>query len=111
MNSASRSLVLMNHFPDNPDLVTACRDNSAALLAMVNTCRSFSGNRWPNFIAVDFYKVLPCSSHCDPRYSPVDLPVDFLLRGATEEELRRPRMLQTDCDLCEGVQGFHIRRS
>ncbi|CAA6660575.1 unnamed protein product [Spirodela intermedia] len=56
MNSVSRSLVLMNHFPDDPNLVTACRDNSAALLAMVNTCRSLSGNRWPNFITVDFYK-------------------------------------------------------
>ncbi|XP_078434422.1 PI-PLC X domain-containing protein At5g67130-like isoform X2 [Wolffia australiana] len=56
MRSTSRSLVVMNHFPDVPDLVTACKDNSASLLATLNACRDLSGNRWPNFIAVDFYK-------------------------------------------------------
>ncbi|EPS66598.1 hypothetical protein M569_08178 [Genlisea aurea] len=56
MNETSRSLVLMNYFPSAPDLVTACRDNSSPLLAMANTCYEASGRRWPNFIAVDFYK-------------------------------------------------------
>ena len=57
MNSLNQSLVLMNYFPDNPSATKACRDNSASLISSLRTCHSASGNRWPNFIAVDFYKV------------------------------------------------------
>ncbi|URE40207.1 PI-PLC X domain-containing protein [Musa troglodytarum] len=56
MNAISRSLVLMNHFPSNPDMATACKHNSAPLVSMLSTCHGSSANRWPNFIAVDFYK-------------------------------------------------------
>ncbi|XP_066345147.1 PI-PLC X domain-containing protein At5g67130-like isoform X2 [Miscanthus floridulus] len=56
MNDLSRSLVLVNYFRDLPNLPAACKDNSAQLLDMVTTCHDKSGNRWPNFIAVDFYK-------------------------------------------------------
>ncbi|THU70951.1 hypothetical protein C4D60_Mb08t30390 [Musa balbisiana] len=56
MNAMSRSLVLMNHFPSNPDMATACKHNSAPLVSMLSTCHGSSANRWPNFIAVDFYK-------------------------------------------------------
>ncbi|XP_073012901.1 PI-PLC X domain-containing protein At5g67130-like [Typha latifolia] len=56
MNTLSRSLVLMNYFPDNPDFATACKANSAPLVNMLNTCHNLSANRWANFIAVDFYK-------------------------------------------------------
>lgn len=58
MNVTSRSLVLMNYFPDNPDMATACKHNSAPLISMMNTCYQAAGRRWPNFIAVDFYTVL-----------------------------------------------------
>lgn len=57
MNTTTRSLVVMNYFPDNPSLTQACKHNSAPLMDMVNTCYKAAGTRWPNFIAVDYYKV------------------------------------------------------
>ncbi|KAG2255196.1 hypothetical protein Bca52824_074490 [Brassica carinata] len=56
MSDKSKSLVLVNHFPDAPDLVVACRQNSAPLLESIKACYQAAGQRWPNFIAVDFYK-------------------------------------------------------
>ncbi|KAK8921826.1 PI-PLC X domain-containing protein [Platanthera zijinensis] len=56
MNTYSKSLVLMNYFPSDPNSTAACAENSAPLLSMLDTCHNLSGNRWPNFIAVDFYK-------------------------------------------------------
>lgn len=57
MDNKTKSLVLMNYFPDAPDFAQACRHNSAPLIDMMNTCHEAAGKRWPNFIAVDFYKV------------------------------------------------------
>ncbi|XP_062176550.1 PI-PLC X domain-containing protein At5g67130-like isoform X2 [Alnus glutinosa] len=56
MNTTSRSLVLVNYFQSRPNIIEACKDNSALLLSMVNTCYNAAGFRWPNFVAVDFYK-------------------------------------------------------
>ncbi|KAK6128991.1 hypothetical protein DH2020_037264 [Rehmannia glutinosa] len=56
MNTSSKSLVLMNYFPTNPNATEACVDNSAELISMMKTCFEANGKRWPNFIAVDFYK-------------------------------------------------------
>ncbi|OVA15842.1 Phospholipase C [Macleaya cordata] len=55
MDTTSRSLVLLNYFPRVPNLVQACKHNSAPLIKMMNTCYEAADKRWPNFIAVDFY--------------------------------------------------------
>ncbi|GLU13552.1 hypothetical protein SLE2022_301840 [Rubroshorea leprosula] len=56
MNTKNISLVLQNYFPTNPNGTEACADNSAPLISMMKTCYNASGNRWPNFIAVDFHR-------------------------------------------------------
>lgn len=62
MNDLSRSLVLVNYFRDIPNFPEACKDNSAALMDMLTACHAKSGERWANFIAVDFYKVSSSST-------------------------------------------------
>jgi len=57
MSERSRSLIVQNYFPTNPNLVIACQHNSAGLFNMLNSCFIASGKRWSNYIAVDFYKV------------------------------------------------------
>ncbi|CAN6235010.1 unnamed protein product [Urochloa humidicola] len=56
MNDLSRSLVLVNYFRDLPNFPEACKDNSAPLMDVLDACHAKSGDRWANFIAVDFYK-------------------------------------------------------
>ncbi|KAH7374010.1 hypothetical protein KP509_17G083500 [Ceratopteris richardii] len=56
LNTTSRSLLLMNFFPTNPVQDQACTFNSASLLDMLPVCYKAAGNRWPNFLAVDYYK-------------------------------------------------------
>ena len=57
MNIKTKSLVLMNYFADRADMAQSCKHNSGPLISMLNTCHEAAGKRWPNFIAVDFYKV------------------------------------------------------
>ncbi|KAK9111148.1 hypothetical protein Scep_018667 [Stephania cephalantha] len=57
LNDRSKSLVLVNYFASNPDRIDVCVDNSGNLIDMLHTCYGSSGNRWANFVAVDYYKV------------------------------------------------------
>ncbi|KAJ1399067.1 PLC-like phosphodiesterase, TIM beta/alpha-barrel domain superfamily [Sesbania bispinosa] len=56
MNTSTKSLVLMNYFRNVQNYNEACMDNSSPLISMMDICFKAAGNRWPNFIAVDFYK-------------------------------------------------------
>jgi hypothetical protein len=56
LNDKTKSLVLMNYFPSVPVKLTACLQHSNSVSDMVNTCYGAAGNRWANFLAVDYYK-------------------------------------------------------
>lgn len=57
LNDKSKSLVLVNHFKTIPVKELSCIDNSEDLNDMLKTCFAAAGNRWANFVAVDYYKV------------------------------------------------------
>ncbi|WVZ24657.1 hypothetical protein V8G54_003201 [Vigna mungo] len=57
LNTTTKSLVLMNYFRNVKNSKEACRDNSSPLLTMMKMCFTAAGNRWPNYVAVNFYKV------------------------------------------------------
>ncbi|XP_050920436.1 PI-PLC X domain-containing protein At5g67130 [Lathyrus oleraceus] len=55
LNSEGASLFLMNYFPTYPVQADLCKERSAPLAEMVNTCYKAAGNVVPNVIAVSFY--------------------------------------------------------
>lgn len=57
LNDKSKSLVLVNYFESFPIKQTTCVHNSGDLINMLHTCYGAAGNRWANFVAVDYYKV------------------------------------------------------
>ncbi|KAJ3673087.1 hypothetical protein LUZ60_006461 [Juncus effusus] len=56
LNDTTKSLILMNYFPTISLKSTACLQNSMGLTDMINTCYDSAGHRWPNFLAVNYYK-------------------------------------------------------
>ncbi|TXG56653.1 hypothetical protein EZV62_017966 [Acer yangbiense] len=56
LNDRTKSLVFVNHFGSVPIKKTSCVDNSEELISMLDTCYGAAGNRWANFVAVDYYK-------------------------------------------------------
>ncbi|EEF31392.1 PI-PLC X domain-containing protein At5g67130 isoform X2 [Ricinus communis] len=56
LSDKSKSLVLVNYFRSIPMKELTCIDNSAKVLDMLQTCYAAAGNRWANFVAVNYYK-------------------------------------------------------
>ncbi|KAK4490752.1 hypothetical protein RD792_001458 [Penstemon davidsonii] len=56
LNDTSKALVLINYFRSVPIKPLACVQNSGDLGDMIQTCYATAGNRWANFVAVDYYK-------------------------------------------------------
>ncbi|XP_076940657.1 PI-PLC X domain-containing protein At5g67130-like [Bidens hawaiensis] len=93
MNTRSRSLVLLNHFPDTPDMIESCQHNSAPLMTMMNTCHDAAGERWPNFISVDFYKRSDDEGPC----AAVDFANGQLVCGCNNIDSCRAKMQFGEC--------------
>ncbi|XWS30879.1 hypothetical protein CRYUN_Cryun23aG0028800 [Craigia yunnanensis] len=56
LDDKSKSLVLVNYFHTISWKSKTCKDNSGDLINMLHTCYGAAGNRWANFVAVDYYK-------------------------------------------------------
>ncbi|XVF81761.1 hypothetical protein PTKIN_Ptkin15bG0182300 [Pterospermum kingtungense] len=56
MDDKSKSLVLVNFFHSTSSKANTCKDNSGDLINMLHSCYGAAGNRWANFVAVDYYK-------------------------------------------------------
>ena len=64
MTDTTKSLILENYFPNDSNVTAACMANSGALAQALTVCYAAAGNRWSNFLAVDFYEVL---LHCSVK--------------------------------------------
>ncbi|CAL0321714.1 unnamed protein product [Lupinus luteus] len=56
LDDKSKTLVLVNYFRSVPLKAITCADNSGGLTNMLQTCHGAAGNRWANFVALDYYK-------------------------------------------------------
>ncbi|KAF3788279.1 PI-PLC X domain-containing protein [Nymphaea thermarum] len=80
LNDMTKSLVLVNHFPSMPVQGMACSDNSGSLMNVIKTCYAAAGNRWANFLAVDYYK----RSEGEGAFGAVDAINGKLLCGSND---------------------------
>ena len=62
LDDTSKPLVLVNYFKSIPVRQPTCEHNSGELINMLHTCYGAAGNRWANFVAVNYYKVITFSS-------------------------------------------------
>ncbi|CAM8991212.1 unnamed protein product [Rhodiola kirilowii] len=56
LGDKTKALVLVNYFRSVPLKPLTCGQNSGDLINMLKTCHGAAGNRWANFVAVDYYK-------------------------------------------------------
>ncbi|KAL2651818.1 hypothetical protein R1flu_019946 [Riccia fluitans] len=56
LNNTGNTLILQNYFHTDASESTVCSEHSQNLMDQLDTCFAASGNRWANFIQVDFYK-------------------------------------------------------
>ncbi|KAF8068511.1 hypothetical protein N665_1146s0005 [Sinapis alba] len=56
LNDKTKALVLVNHFSTVPVKLLCCEENSEHLIGTIETCYAAAGERWANFVAVNFYK-------------------------------------------------------
>ncbi|VAH55159.1 unnamed protein product [Triticum turgidum subsp. durum] len=56
LGDRTKSLVLVNYFRMPPVQGTSCMEHSRGLMEVLHTCHAAAGNRWANFLAVDYYK-------------------------------------------------------
>ncbi|XP_019091388.1 PREDICTED: PI-PLC X domain-containing protein At5g67130-like isoform X1 [Camelina sativa] len=56
LTNKNKALVLVNHFKTVPVKILTCEDNFEQLVDMIKTCYLAAGNRWTNYVAVNFYK-------------------------------------------------------
>ncbi|KAL0723385.1 hypothetical protein Bca4012_037984 [Brassica carinata] len=56
LNDKTKALVLVNHFSTVAIKLLTCEENSQHLIDTITTCYSPAGDRWANFVAVNFYK-------------------------------------------------------
>lgn len=80
LNDKSKSLVLVNYFRSVSVKLLACGQNSQNLINMLQTCYGAAGNRWANFVAVDYYK----RSEGGGAFQAVDRLNGELLCGCTD---------------------------
>ncbi|KAE8775031.1 PI-PLC X domain-containing protein [Hordeum vulgare] len=92
LNDKTKSLVLMNYFPSVPMKLTACLQHSRGLADMANTCYGAAGNRWANFIAVDYYK----RSEGGGAFQATDLLNGMLLCGCQDVRACQRRTFLAD---------------
>ncbi|KAI4968795.1 hypothetical protein ZWY2020_046125 [Hordeum vulgare] len=101
LNDKTKSLVLMNYFPSVPMKLTACLQHSRGLADMANTCYGAAGNRWANFIAVDYYK----RSEGGGAFQATDLLNGMLLCGCQDVRACQGKEVQV-----RGVAGGKVGR-
>ncbi|PPS00023.1 hypothetical protein GOBAR_AA20643 [Gossypium barbadense] len=56
LDDKTKSLVLVNYFHSMSSKKKTCENNSRDLINMLRTCYAAAGNRWANFVVVDYYK-------------------------------------------------------
>ncbi|KAK4598872.1 hypothetical protein RGQ29_016067 [Quercus rubra] len=99
LNDKTKPLVLVNYYKSVPIMKSSCEDNSPELLNMLQTCYGAAGNRWANFVAVDFYK----RSDGRGAFQAVDRLNGKLLCGCNDVNECTPGSLTT----CNPLEPIH----